>query len=180
MTFSYDAFVEKARAAAATASPTKAVRALLEEIISDPALQAQGLPDQDEDEIHLFEDETVSIWSCRFSPEVAMPPHEHLMDVHIGVVTGAEKNIFFREEAGQLKHVSSKIVQTGEVLSLGRDAIHGVTADGEIPSHALHVYIGPLMQIERRLFEWDSGQSVPFTMENFERLKLPRAQAAAY
>ncbi|MEQ8652773.1 MAG: hypothetical protein RIC87_09950 [Kiloniellales bacterium] len=178
--FSYDSFVEAARAAAASAEPGKAVRELLSETVRDPELQAAGLPDQDEGETHLFEDETVSIWSCRFDPDVVMPPHEHLMDVHIGVVTGGEKNIFFREEDGRLVHVSSKVVQPGDVLSLGRNAIHGVTADGDRQSHALHVYIGPLMQIERRLFEWQSGRSVPFTMENFARLTLPPEDLPAY
>ncbi len=143
MAFSYDRFVEEARAAAAGEEPTKAVRALLLRWVQDPDLQAARLPDQDEDEIHLFEDESASIWSCRFDPAVVMPPHEYLVDVHIGVVSGAEKNIFVREEEGGLAHVGSKVVRPGEVLSLGRDAIHGVTADGPGPSHALHVYIGP-------------------------------------
>ncbi len=36
------------------------------------------------------------------------------------------------------------------------------------------------MQIERRLFDWESDRSVPFTMENFARLPLPSEDLPAY
>ncbi len=173
MGFTYEGFVAAAREAAVSAEPTKAVRALLERTVGDPELLAKGLPGDTSREMELFEDETVSIWVSRFEPGVVMPPHEHLMDAHIGVVSGGEKNLFFREEEGRLVHVSDRVVQPGEVLSLGRDAIHGVTAAGDRPCLALHIYLGPLMKVERRLFDWDSGRAVPFTEENFERLSLP-------
>ena len=173
MTFSYEQFVEDARAAAVTSHPTKAVRALLERTLNNTQLRNQGLPDQTDDEIHLFEDETVSVWSCRFQPAFVMPPHEHKMDVHIGVVSGTEKNIMYRREDGALVHKATKIVQSGEVLSIGADGIHAVTADGDQPSHALHIYLGPLMATKRDLFDWQTGAAIPFTMENFEAMKRP-------
>lgn len=180
MTFTYDGFVEAARAAARESESTTAVRALLEKTLDDPAAIAEAIPDQAEDEIMLFEDETVSIWSCRFQPFVVMPPHEHKMTVHVGVFQGGEKNILFRRERESLKHVSTKVVRPGEVLSIGPDGIHAVTAEGDRPSHALHVYLGPLMQVERALFDWQSGAEVDFTMENFHSMKKPSSALKEY
>lgn len=173
MSFSFDAFVQAARAAAGSAEPTKAVRALLEETLKEPAAIAAIAPPRDEDEIMLFEDETCSIWDCSFQPHVLMPPHEHRMDVHIGVFQGGEKNILFRREDDGLRHITSKVVRPGEVLSLGADGIHAVTAEGDAPSRALHVYTGPLMQVTRSLFDWDTGAEIAFTMENFHAMQRP-------
>jgi predicted metal-dependent enzyme (double-stranded beta helix superfamily) len=173
MSYSHDAFVEAARIAAASGNPTAAIRGLLAETLADPAAVAAALPPQDEDEIILFEDETVSVWSSRFQPHVIMPPHEHRMTAHIGVIFGVEKELLFRRENGRLIHVSDKAVRPREVLSLGPDAIHAVTAAGNAPSHALHVYTGALSAVERSLFDWETGDPVPFTMENFHAMQRP-------
>lgn len=171
MPFSYESFVEDVRAAARSEHATKAVRAVLADVLADQDLLKSGLPAQDEDEIHLFEDDTVSIWSCRFDPAFLMPPHEHKMDVHIGVVSGAEKNIMFRRTGERLEHVKTVAVEAGNVLSIGADGLHAVSAEGHAPSHALHVYLGPLTQIKRDLFDWETGNPVDFTMENFDEMK---------
>lgn len=171
MSFDYDNFVEKMRAAANSKTPTKSVCGELSSVLASVELKNSGLPEQAEDEILLFEDDTVSIWSCRFDSEFVMPPHEHKMEVHIGVVSGQEKNIMFEQKDGALKHINSVIVKSGEVLSIGADALHAVTADGHTHSHALHVYLGPLTKVKRDLFDWTTGAAIDFTMENFEKMK---------
>ena len=160
-------FVEDARAAALDPEPTKAVRKVLLKALEDPAQIADAIAAQADDELLLHEDDTVSIWTCRFHPHQVVPPHEHKMDVHIGVFRGTEKNILFRRKEGTLEQAKTKGVEAGQVLSLGADGIHAVTADGNEPSLALHVYLGPLMQVERSLFDWTTGEPVEFTMENF-------------
>jgi len=171
MSFTYDSFVAAAREAAASGDATKAIRALLQETVADPEALAASIPPQDEDEIMLFEDDTVSIWSCIFQPHVVMPPHEHKMPVHIGCFSGGEKSYLYRREGDVLTHVKTRTVGPGEVFSMGGDGIHAVTAEGDSPSHALHIYTGPLMQVTRSLFDWDSGAEVDFTMENFHAMK---------
>lgn len=178
MGYTHEAFVKAAREAASAPEPSKSVRALLEATLKDPQTLAKEIPSQAEDEILLFEDDTVSIWSCRFTPATVLPPHEHKMSVHIGVVSGCEKNIMFRREEGALSHAATKLVKAGDILSLGPDGIHAVTAGGTIPSHALHIYLGPLTQTDRSLFDWETGAPVAFTNENFERMKKPASELA--
>ncbi|MEM9418257.1 MAG: hypothetical protein AAGA25_04260 [Planctomycetota bacterium] len=135
---------------------------------------AAAIPPREQDEVHLFEDGTVSIWNCRFQPNVVIPPHEHKMPVWIGVISGAEQNIFYRRDDDGLHEIGTRTIQPGEVVAISEDAIHAVTAEGDEPSDALHVYLGPLTQVERDLFDGVSGEVVPFTEENFERLKRNR------
>ena len=72
------------------------------------------------------------------------------------------------EERRALGEEKIKDVYAGDMLSLGPEAVHAVTAGTAEPSLALHVYLGPLMQIERSLFNWRTGEAIPFTMENFQ------------
>lgn len=80
----------------------------------------------------------------------------------------------FRLEDSGLKHAKSVIVNSCEILSIGADGLHAVTANGDTHSHALHVYLGPLTKVKRDLFDWTTGDAVDFTMENFENMKRSR------
>lgn len=171
-----EAFVAKARQAAASDDPGRAIRALLQDSLQDRETMARVIAAQPEDEIMLFEDDTCSIWTCRFSPDMVMPPHEHRMPVHIAVYRGSEVQLLYRRDKDRLQHAGTRAVEAGETLRLGTDAVHAVTADGEIQSHAIHIYEGPLMQIDRALFDWTSGHEVAFTMENFHAMQKTRAE----
>lgn len=176
MAFTYGAFVASVREAVRQDETGDALAKVMADTLADPAAVAKTVPPQDEDEIHLFEDEAVSIWSCRFQPDVVMPAHEHKMPAWIGVFAGAEKNIIYKREGGGLEEVRTTVVRPGELLMIGDDQIHAVTAEGPEPSHALHVYLGPLTKIERELFDWESGEAVSFTMDNFEKMKKSKRE----
>lgn len=163
-----ESLVTQAREAAAAEDPAKAVRAVLENALADRDAYADIIAAQSEDEEHLFEDDTVSIWTCRFPPTELTAPHEHKLPVQIAVVRGIEKNILYHRRNGEMFEAAEKDVHAGDMLSLGPEAVHAVTAGTEEPSLALHVYLGPLMQIERSLFNWRTGAAIPFTMENFQ------------
>lgn len=176
MSFSFVSFVSDVRKAAEAPDANAAVRSLLEQTVADPGPIAAATPSDGDDEACLYEDETVSIWWCRFQPHVVMPPHEHLLDVHIAGYSGGEKNILYRTEAGELKHDNTVVVTPGEVLTLDKDAVHAVSAEGDEPSLALHVYMGPLMKLKRALFDWQTGEKVDFTMENFYAMQRPASE----
>ncbi|WP_424988477.1 hypothetical protein [Microbulbifer sp. S227A] len=124
----------------------------------------------DDDEIMVHEDETVSIWTCRYAPDVVFAPHEHRMGVQIAVYRGAEVEVLYRREPGKLRHGGNHLVRAGDVARLGPQAIHAITADGDAPSIAIHVYEGPLTRIKRALFDWTSGEKIEFSMENFHAM----------
>ncbi len=179
MAFTYEKFVAEVRDAVRSDPSGHAVAQLLRDTVADPGAVAAAIPPQDRDEVHLFEDENVSIWSCRFQPTHVIPPHEHKMPVWIAVFSGSERNIFYRRDARGLHEAGARTVAAGEVLAIGDDAIHAVTAEGSVPSHALHVYLGPLTRVKRDLFNPDSGAPVAFTDEHFERLTQRKPSAEA-
>lgn len=151
------------------------LRALLEGSFSSQNEIADAIAATEEDEILLFEDETCSIWSCRFNPDVVMPPHEHKMTVHIAVYRGSELQVLYRRDPDQLRHERNRRVDPHQVLTLSADAVHAVTSGTDKPSHAIHVYEGPLTTIKRDLFDWSTGATVDFSMDNFHAMVRARS-----
>jgi len=177
--FDLDAFIAALRAAAAGERPGRAVRTLLQQAVGRPDALRAALSDlADGDETLLFEDDTVSIWHCRFHPEREVPPHEHRMPALIGVFAGTEANTFYRRGAAGLERVKTRRVAAGEVLAIGDAGIHSVSAAGTAPSHAVHVYLGPLSAVERSLFDWQTGAPRPLTDANFQTLTRRISSAA--
>ncbi|MBY6068405.1 hypothetical protein KUW17_16780 [Leisingera aquaemixtae] len=92
------------------------------------------------------------------------------MGVHIAVYRGTEVEVLYKREPGKMRHGGNCLVKAGDVVRLGTEAIHAITADGSGQSHAIHVYEGPLTQIDRSLFDWTTGAKVEFSMENFHAM----------
>ena len=169
--FNLDNFVQQLRAAAVTDDAIKNVRQLMTDAFHDPESIQASMPEFDNDDEVLFEDDSVSIWFVRFVPGLHVPPHDHQTTATIGVYQGAEDNHFYLCESGRLVHKTSRRIGPGDVVALKPDGIHSVEAAGGAPSCAIHVYLAKLTTIERSLFDWDSGEASPFTDENYERMK---------
>jgi len=169
--FELNAFVQQLRTAAVEDEPVKRVRELMTDAFRDPASIATAMPEFDQDDEILFEDDTVSIWFVRFAPGLHVPPHDHQTTATIGVYEGAEDNHFYLREAGRLVHKSSRRVAPGEVIALKPEGIHSVEAADNLQCCGIHVYLAKLTTIERSLFDWDSGVAIPYTDENYEKMK---------
>ncbi len=169
--FDLDSFVQQLREAARQDDAPKRVRTLMTEAFRDvDAVRAAMAGFSGEEEI-LFEDDSVSIWYCGFDPHKHVPPHDHQTTATIGVYDGVENNHFYLAGANGLEHKSTRRVEPGDVIAIGPNAIHSVeTADDRV-SYAIHVYLAPLTTIERSLFDWDSGDAVPFNDDNYARLE---------
>ncbi len=176
MSFDFQDFAERVREASRSSNPDQAIRDLLKRIVADPDPIVAMTPDGGDDEVMLFEDESLSIWRCRFQPHIFMPPHEHKIPVHIAGYSGGERSLLFRRDEKGLTYAGEKIVRQGAVVTLGPEAIHAVVAEGDQCSLALHVYMGPLMTLKRGLLDWKDGEQVDFTLENFDRLKRSEHQ----
>ena len=132
--FDLDQFVLQLRSAAREDEPVKTVRALMTEAFADPEAISAAMPDFDNDDEILFEDDSVSIWFVRFVPGLHVPPHDHQTTATIGVYEGAEDNHFYLREDGGLVHKSTRRVGPGDVIALKPDGIHSVEAADGKPS----------------------------------------------
>jgi predicted metal-dependent enzyme (double-stranded beta helix superfamily) len=62
-------------------------------------------------------------------------------------------------------------VGPGEVIAIKADGIHSVEAADGKASCGIHVYLAALSKIDRSIFDWESGETCPFSDENYDVLK---------
>lgn len=166
-----DVLITDLRAATEDEAADEAIISILNRFVAAPDAADSILPDFAEDDVVLFEDDTLSVWFCRFQPGATVPPHDHRIAATIAVVTGTEQNDFFTaDDEGRLIHSDSRAVTPGQVLHIPDDAIHSVSCVSDIPSTAIHVYQGALTRIDRNLFDTDRNETLAYTDENYARL----------
>ena len=103
-----------------------------------------------------------------------MPPHNHKMPAFLGVYEGTEVNLLYRQsESGELQLTKYRVLKPGDTMSIGGDGIHAVHTEDANPSLGLHIYLGRLSTVSRELFDSETGQSMPFTDENYQKLVRP-------
>lgn len=175
MSFSLDQFVADARKAAAAANALEMTDRLMARTFADPDAIKAGVPEMAEDEVNLFEDNTVSIWHERFLPTEELPPHDHQLPAVIGVYHGTERNRLFRRGDGCLVPGGELILRAGQTHVFGPDDVHAVQALDGTASLGLHIYLGPLTKVERSLFEWETGADLPMSDAAFLAMKRPCA-----
>lgn len=171
--FDRDRFVADLRGAAALPDAKERVRGIMEDAFKDPEALAGAFSDCEGADAVLFEDETVSIWYCRFDPTEHIPPHDHQTVATIGVYAGLEINHFYKREGDRLVRASSRHLGPGDVIAMGPDAIHSVETEGAEPSYGVHVYLAPLTTIERSLVDWETGAASPMNEDAFKAAIRP-------
>ncbi len=169
--FDLDSFIQRLRDAARSEEPVKKVRELMTEAFRDPETLRHAMPDYENDDEILFEDDTVSIWFVRFKPGLHVPPHDHQTTATIGVYDGAENNHFYLREGDRLVHKSTRRVGPGDVVAIKPDGIHSVEAADGRDSLGIHVYLARLSTIKRSLFDWETGEARPYTDDNYDAMK---------
>ena len=169
--FNLDGFVEQLKEASRGDNPGQVVRNLMDQAFADPSAVKNAVPDFEDDDVILFEDDQVSIWYCHFPPGLHVPQHDHQTPAIIGVYEGVERNAFYEPEADALVLKGSKDLRPGDVLAIGPQGIHSVQAVGDRGSRGIHVYLSALTTIDRSLFDWNSGEAMPFTDANYDKMK---------
>ena len=149
-------------------SPGTKVKEILQDEMRDPDRVLKGMPDFEKDEEILFEDDTISIWFCRFQPGMTVPPHDHQMISTIAVYSGAECNEFFENDPnGTIRKSNEVILSAGNVLQIGPSAIHAVSCASAEPCCGIHVYLGRLTEVDRSLFDIPNAERLKFTEVNY-------------
>ena len=169
--FSIDELVQELRTASTEETAVEKVRDIMDRAFSDPKNVAAHMPEFEDDDVILYEDGDISIWHCRFQPGVTVPPHDHQISATIGVYKGTERNDFYKAGANGIVPSKGIDMMPGSVLSIGPSAIHSVVCTSDEPSCGIHVYHGPLTRVDRHLFDLRAGKPLPFTDDEYARLK---------
>jgi predicted metal-dependent enzyme (double-stranded beta helix superfamily) len=146
-----------------------AVHELMQSVFANPSAVLRDMPIIEENERLLYEDDTCQVWYCGFSSEVHVPPHDHQCYACVGVYEGVEINHMYQHDQSpsELKCKASLRLGVGDILQISPDDIHSVQSADAKKSKALHVYLGNLSKVNRHLFDWRTGDKVPFSEEKY-------------
>lgn len=162
-TFDLDAFLDACRAAAATSSPTTAVRDVLERALRSEDVAA-ALPAAGAELHELFSSGGLTVMKAVWSPGMTLPPHNHLMWAVIGVYGGTEENRYFERVGGGLAASGGASLSAGDVAILGPDVIHSVANPrAHELTGAIHVYGGDFLREPRSVWAGEPPREQPAT-----------------
>jgi predicted metal-dependent enzyme (double-stranded beta helix superfamily) len=169
--FSIDQLVDHLKQAALCKDASAQVKSILEQTVKDPEWVGTSIPDYADDDVILFEDDSISIWHCRFLMGLSVPAHNHQMVATIAVYQGAERNVMWvSSDTGGIEQKTEILVNAGDVLQLGPKAIHSVSSAVDVDSCAIHVYLGKLTTVKRSLFDTKNGITLHYDDDNYQRL----------
>ena len=171
--FDFEGFVEDCKNAVKGPDSRDVISELVERAVSSPSelLAAIGEPTKaGVNKVHVSDD--LTILNLVWGPEMDLYPHNHEMWAVIGLYGGREDNTFWRRNEGRLDRHGTKVMETGDVSTLGHVVIHSVKNPLARLTGALHVYGGDFFETPRS--EWDAetlteaAYSVPAALAMFE------------
>ncbi len=101
----------------------------------------------------LHRSKSLTIFSATWTPQMNLMPHNHLMWENIGIYTGREDNILWRETPNRIEAFGAKALFAGDAVALGRDVIHSVTNPLDRYTAGIHIYGGDFFDTTRN--QWD-------------------------
>ncbi|MXO58110.1 hypothetical protein GRI89_00930 [Altererythrobacter salegens] len=97
----------------------------------------------------LLHSPALTIFAAHWTPQMNLLPHNHEMAALIGIYTGREDNILWRDEPEGLRAHSAACLFEGDVVALPVDAIHSVSNPLQRFTGGIHIYDGDFFATER-------------------------------
>lgn len=101
----------------------------------------------------LHRSSSLTIFSATWTPQMNLMPHNHLMWANIGIYTGREDNILWREAGDRIEAFGAKALFAGDAVALPVDVIHSVTNPLGRFTGGIHIYGGDFFSTTRS--QWD-------------------------
>src|SRR5262245_22241280 len=149
-------FLEACRGAVAGTDPERAVRELMTEAMADPAQVAAARPEPRQAGFTILPlAPNLTVLDFTWAPWMCFKPHDHCMWSVVGIFSGREDNLFWRQRGGTLEAAGARSLGAGEITYLGTDIIHSVVNPIGKMTRAIHVYGGDFFDPPRPRREWD-------------------------
>ncbi|MGI9221231.1 MAG: hypothetical protein ACR2QS_09380 [Woeseiaceae bacterium] len=147
-------FVADCVAANGESNAQSAIKDILARAVSTPSAVIATLGDPDRAGIiPIHRSATLTIFNARWTPQMNLMPHNHLMWANIGIYTGREDNIFWRETDDGLKAFGADALFVEDAAELPVDVVHSVTNPLLRFTGGIHIYGGDFFNTTRS--EWD-------------------------
>ena len=179
-----DRFIEDCVAANRETEAQTAVKDVLARAVSTPnaVLAALGEPSKAELNV-LLRSESLTIFAATWTPQMNLMPHNHLMWANIGIYTGREDNIMWRNTEDGIEAFGAAALFVKDTAALPVDAVHSVTNPLQRFTGGIHIYGGDFFDTTRSQWNPETLEEQPsdgavirgiFEREN-ERLGLNQA-----
>jgi predicted metal-dependent enzyme (double-stranded beta helix superfamily) len=167
MAFNLDQFVADCRSALREDAPQLAVRDVVERAVSDPSgiEHTFGVASQ-WNITKLYNDDEITVLHFVWPPGLELFPHEHKMWSTVGIYGGVEDNTLYRRVGDRLEVAGHSQGRAGDVLLLGKDAIHSVENPTRQWTASIHVYGGDFFGNPRLQWDKKTGEPAPFDLAN--------------
>jgi predicted metal-dependent enzyme (double-stranded beta helix superfamily) len=163
--FDVDAFVGDCTDALRESEARRAIREVLGRAMANHSAVAHSL-DHFEGGLHiLFRSPELTVLNVVWAPHMSLQPHDHRMWAAIGIYAGQEDNAFYRRQAGGISRSGGKELRTGDVASLGDNAIHAVANPTRQFTGAIHVYGGDFVATARSQWDPETLEEQPYDLE---------------
>ena len=134
--------------------PQAAVLQVLSRAVHKPNAMLAAVGDPVEAGINvLHHSRSLTIFAATWTPQMNLMPHNHLMWANIGIYTGREDNILWRETPNRIKAFGAKALFAGDAAALPVDVIHSVTNPLSRFTGGIHIYGGDFFDTLRS--QWD-------------------------
>lgn len=155
-------FVEDCVKANDESEPQAAVLEVLSRAVSEPGafIQVLGEPRKALVET-LYRSETLTILNAVWTPQMNLMPHNHLMWANIGIYTGREDNIFWKQGDRRIEAFGAKALFERDAASLPVDAVHSVTNPLRRFTGGIHIYGGDFFDTTRCMWDPETLEEQP-------------------
>lgn len=134
--------------------PQAAVLEVLSKALHNPSAMLAAVGDPIEAGIKvLHRSKSLTILNAAWTPQMNLQPHNHLMWANIGIYTGREDNILWRQTPDRIEAFGAKALFAGDAVALAVDVIHSVTNPLLRFTGGIHIYDGDFFDTTRS--QWD-------------------------
>ena len=158
--FQKDRFVDDCKAAVGEGQ--RAVRELVLEAVADPSGIIAELGEPTKAGVYpLHHADDLTVINFVWAPCMTLLPHNHKMFAVIGIYSGREDNMFWRQleaDGGAGPHIEAAGAESmgpGQVATLGPDIIHSVANPITKLTSAIHVYGADFFNPPEPRSQWD-------------------------
>ena len=118
----------------------------------------------------IYCDDDLTIINPNWAPRMSVMPHDHRMWAVIGIFGGQEDNIFYRRRRQTITQQNAKVLEQGDTIILGPQAIHSVSNPLDKITAAIHVYGGNFFTKPRSEWDPETLAEMPYDVEKTMRL----------
>jgi predicted metal-dependent enzyme (double-stranded beta helix superfamily) len=166
--FDVDTLIADCHSAIADPDPRGAIRDLLTSTVANGSEVADVLAGDEAGINVLFNSPELTVLNVIWAPHMRLLPHDHLMWAAIAIYGGAEHNTLYRRGTEGIQAAGGKLLETGDVFGLGKDAIHSIDNPRASYTGAIHVYGGDFVNQPRSLWDPDTLIEEPYSMAKIQ------------